>query len=349
MHYITRADISYIATGAAMLGSGGGGNPAPLVPIARYHCDAGHVTVIQPEDLANDDLVVPVACVGAPLIMSERILAGHDCDYLFNALRADYPDRRIIIAPAEIGGSNALTPLILARRTGCYVLDADLLGRAFPHMYMSKPHVLNMDLSALYITDPIGNSGKFHTVTRYHIEAIARNITISMGSAALVACELMSGQQAQQYVVYSSLSRAYALGEAVHNAHTVDNPAHTVLQATTGSILMEGMVTDVMYTIENGFLTGTVTIENNDTCITLAYRNENLIAYNEHTVFATTPDIIIPLDRHTGEPITTEAIMYGVRVTLVRMQPPHVWTTQAGLRLVGPQAFGYPYDYKDVL
>jgi len=33
----------------------------------------------------------------------------------------------------------------------------------------------------------------------------------------------------------------------------------------------------------------------------------------------------------------------------VRMQPPHVWTTQAGLRLVGPQAFGYPYDYKDVL
>ena len=51
------------------------------------------------------------------------------------------------------------------------------------------------------------------------------------------------------------------------------------------------------------------------------------------------------LDSETGEPITTEEMRYGFRVTVIAAPCDPRWRTPAGLELVGPRYFGYDIDY----
>ncbi len=57
------------------------------------------------------------------------------------------------------------------------------------------------------------------------------------------------------------------------------------------------------------------------------------------------PDLICLVDTDRGEPITTELVRYGFRVTVLGFPAPPLWTTQQGLAVAGPQAFGYDLDY----
>ena len=51
------------------------------------------------------------------------------------------------------------------------------------------------------------------------------------------------------------------------------------------------------------------------------------------------------LDAETGEPITTEGLRYGFRVAVVALPCDIRWRSEAGLRLVGPEYFGYDIPY----
>lgn len=53
------------------------------------------------------------------------------------------------------------------------------------------------------------------------------------------------------------------------------------------------------------------------------------------------PDLIIVLDTDTGEPILTDEVRYGLRVTVIVLAPSKMLTTEEALKDVGPEAFGY--------
>ena len=63
---------------------------------------------------------------------------------------------------------------------------------------------------------------------------------------------------------------------------------------------------------------------------------------------ATTPDLIAVLDNETGEPITTEALRYGMRVAVIAFPCAPQWREPAALDLVHPRYFGYDVDYVPV-
>jgi len=46
-----------------------------------------------------------------------------------------------------------------------------------------------------------------------------------------------------------------------------------------------------------------------------------------------------------GEPVTTELMRYGLRVTVLGFPAPELWTTPQGLAEAGPHQFGYDTDY----
>jgi DUF917 family protein len=50
------------------------------------------------------------------------------------------------------------------------------------------------------------------------------------------------------------------------------------------------------------------------------------------------------LDAETGEPITTEALRFGQRVSVLGAPCDERWHSEAGLALVGPRYFGYDTD-----
>jgi hypothetical protein len=79
--------------------------------------------------------------------------------------------------------------------------------------------------------------------------------------------------------------------------------------------------------------------------LVLNFQNEHLVATRDGSVVASVPDLIIVLDSDTAEPVTTEEIRYGFRVSVLVAPCDPRWRTEAGLELVGPRYFGYPFDY----
>ena len=55
--------------------------------------------------------------------------------------------------------------------------------------------------------------------------------------------------------------------------------------------------------------------------------------------------IPIIVDADTGAPITTEALKYGQRVSVIAASVPPIMRSEAALAVFGPRAFGYDYDF----
>ena len=98
-----------------------------------------------------------------------------------------------------------------------------------------------------------------------------------------------------------------------------------------------------------GWARGSVVIEWLDSFMgsemKIDFQNENLIAYLDEDPVCMVPDLICLVETDRGEPITTELLRYGFRVTVLGFLAPHLWTGEKGLAVVGPRAFGYQLDY----
>src|SRR2546423_7438358 len=71
---ISLDDIEALAVGAWILGTGGGGSPyLGLLNMRRLYADGHRVSLMDPKDLADDDLVAVVSNMGAPLVGQERL------------------------------------------------------------------------------------------------------------------------------------------------------------------------------------------------------------------------------------------------------------------------------------
>ena len=56
------------------MGTGGGGSPYyELLNMRRLYADGSQVTLIDPVELADDDLIAVVSKMGAPLVGQERL------------------------------------------------------------------------------------------------------------------------------------------------------------------------------------------------------------------------------------------------------------------------------------
>ena len=77
MRKIGIPEIEDIATGAALLGAGGGGDPyvGKLVAIGAVQ-ECGAVTLLDPDEVPDDALVVPIAMMGAPTVLAEKAIGS---------------------------------------------------------------------------------------------------------------------------------------------------------------------------------------------------------------------------------------------------------------------------------
>ena len=88
MRQISADALDDIARGAAVLGTGGGGDPYIGKLMAQgtlRRC--GDVDLLDPMELADDDIVVPTAMMGAPTVMVEKIPRGEEIVNAFKALQ----------------------------------------------------------------------------------------------------------------------------------------------------------------------------------------------------------------------------------------------------------------------
>lgn len=348
MKLITFNDLDKLAYGSAILGSGGGGNPVYDVQIVRHQIELyGPVQLLSVEELCADDFVVPIGMMGAPLIMVEKLPSGREFDAIIRNLMPQIGGRRLVLMPVEVGGANAFAPFTIAGKLGVPVLDADLIGRAFPQLQMTAGHLAQVPASPAYFADSFGRTVVIHAHDLMGVEHLGRSVTVAMGSSAALAAYTMDGATAKKVVIPRTITQSLELGEVGLQAIQEGcDPVEAIVKATQGVLLGSGILSDIQQEVNKGFLEGSFTLQVEEGTFDVAYQNEYLVARRGEQVLVSTPDIIMALEQDTGTPISSESLQYGLRVHLIGIPGPELWKSEAGLKVVGPRFFGYPFDYK---
>lgn len=354
MWRITHDDVESIAIGAGILGTGGGGNPY----LGKIHMQSllaeGRVpVVIGLDDLADDAVVAEVGTMGAPTVGLEKLPRGDEPRWAIEALEGYIGKPIDAILCSEIGGANSIEPLVAGALTGKPVIDADGMGRAFPELQMSTYYMNGVPCTPAALVDERNNRVVISQITDpYALERFARDLCVLMGCRAELAMPVMTGAQAKQWAVRSTLSLARQLGDAVRAARAAKTPmTDAVLQVTGGSELFTGKLVDVQRRTTAGFARGELLAEGSDgwrgEWMRIAFQNENLVAWRGRSpdhgeVVACVPDLVCIIETESGEPITTEQLRYGLRITVLGIPCSDKLRTPNALRVVGPAAFGYP-------
>jgi DUF917 family protein len=346
---VTVDDLVDLARGAAVLGTGGGGDPYVGRLLAeqalRRH---GPVELVAPADLPPDACVVPVAMMGAPTVMVEKTPSTELVGQAVTVLAEHLGITPTHVSCIEAGGVNSTFPLVAAAQLGLPLVDGDGMGRAFPELQMVLATLDGIACTPMSIADEKGNTGVLHTIDNKWAESLARSMTVTMGCSAIISNYVMTGAQATKALVHGTLSLCVSIGRAVAAARAEHRDAvAAVVDATGGRLLHTGKVVDVARRTTTGFARGEATIAGgsvNDGDLVLHFQNEHLMAIRDGRPVVTTPDLIILLDSDTGEPVTTEALRYGHRVCVVGAPADERWHSPAAIELVGPRYFGYDTD-----
>lgn len=357
MSRIKQGMLKDFATGAAFLGSGGGGDPYYSYLLAEAAVrKSGHFDLISLDQLDDDALVAPCGWIGAPTVSVEKLPNGQET---VNGLRRleDILGRKVdAVMPIEIGGGNGLAPLIAAAEMKIPVVDADGMGRAFPESQMTILNIRGVSACPAVLTSSSGAISTIETPDNHDHERLARSLSVAFGGIAHMVEYPMSGLQARANAIPGSVSAAIAIGEAIRTAReTGRSPFDALTDALDQSdqygamaVLIDGKISDLQVETKGGFSIGKATISTSHSGedMVIAFQNENLVASQADIIRATVPDLITIMDRETAEPVTTERLKYGQRVKVVAAAAPEMLRTETALKFVGPRAFGLDTDFK---
>ncbi len=348
-----------LAMGAAFLGTGGGGDPYIGRLMAEEALKAhGPVELLALEAVPDEAFIVPVGNMGAPTVLVEKIPGGDEPRAALEKLERHVGKRAFAVMPFEAGGVNSTLPLRIAAERGLPVVDADGMGRAFPELQMETFHVYGVPASPVTIVNEHGDSVVIEAHSSGMAEWIARGATIRMGGQTSIAMYGMDGKTAKRVSIPGTMSLILDIGRTMRQARERHRDPFTALIDALkethygfAEVLFGGKIVDVRRETRSGFALGHMQIAgigDHSVEMTITFQNENLIARIGKTVRAVVPDLICVLDSETAEPVTTERLRYGQRVTVMGVSVPAVMRTPEALSVFGPAAFGLDVPFTPI-
>ena len=352
-----KTSLMDLARGAAFLGAGGGGDPYIGRLMLQQELESGgSLDLVDVVSVPDDALVVPVATMGAPTVMTERIPSS---DATIRAVRkleelkgqtVDY------IVPAEAGGINCTLPLVIGSRMGLPVIDGDGMGRAFPELQMVTFAIHGVPTSPVVLASEEGDLVVVHGSNNLRAEQISRVVVTEMGGMAQIGLYAMSGRELKESAIAGTVSLARRIGAEIRSARERhQDPFESLISFLRkpdvqrwAQVIFDGKIVDLKRETTRGFSVGTVIIDSmgsaKERC-EIQFQNEFLVARTGTRTLTIVPDIISILDRETAEPITTDGLKYGQRVKVLGMSVPPIMRTEAALATFGPGVFGLQEEY----
>ncbi|HSG89232.1 MAG TPA: DUF917 domain-containing protein [Pseudomonadales bacterium] len=356
MDLIEVADVADLCRGSVFLATGGGGDPYVNQLLTEQALrEFGPVRLAPVASLADDDRVVPMGEVGAPTVSLEQLPVGDEPMRALARFEAFTGRATTHLIPFEIGGANSVIPLIAAAARGLPVVDGDGMGRALPEAQMMTFAIEGVSPTPAVAVDYLGNTILLETRGAEDYERQIRALAVAMGGMIFTCEHAMSGIQARRAVVPGTLSFAVRIGRLLRerrgNAEALLAPLAELFAATDYGVvwhLFTGKVTAMSVRTVGGFDVGEARIEalTGAGSMTIAIKNEYLLAERDGRVVASVPDLIMVVDAESGQPINSERLRYGQRVTVIGVGCPPHYRSAAALRVVAPRCFGFDIDYQ---
>ncbi len=353
MWQIAESDLPAISIGAAILGTGGGGNPyLGMLRVRELLRRGRRIRVIDPEDLHDSDLLVVSGAMGSPTVSYEKLARGDEEAEAVRALERHLGRRFTAVAPLEMGGGNSMAALCVGALVDLPVVNGDGMGRAFPELQMITYLIYGGTPSPSAVADDKGNRVVIDEVVDARwLERIARAVTIEVGGHAGLATAVMDGAHCKASIIPRTLELAHRIGTAVLRARDEKaDPVDAMLAVCGGRRYLRGKIVDVERRLARGFARGRVELvgfgDDSGRTVVIDFQNENLVIWEDGEATVTVPDLITIVTSDRGDPVTTELLRYGYRVDVLVLPCPEQLKTERALAVVGPRAFGYDVEYR---
>lgn len=347
-HWIDTNDVQDIALGAALLGTGGGGNVRlGSMKLRRLMALGRLVEVISVDEIALDAVGVAISGMGAPTIDVEKVPNGYEGANAVRALERYLGTSFSFLVVGEVGGANALEALSVGAMLDLPVVDADPMGRAFPELEMDTFMIHGVSPSPVGLADAHGTVAVLADLDGpLRAEKYGRALTTVMGGSAALAMPVVRGRDVRDFAVMGSLSLAAHLGRLMGEQHSLQG-IHEALRRSGHNVVQpaEGKIVDLERHTQGSFARGRVTIQNGDRTFVILLQNEFLALLEGESVLVSVPDLITLVDQESGRPISTDQLRYGMRVAVLAFPAPEQLKSARALRVVGPQAFGYSFPF----
>lgn len=373
---ISETDLEYLRIGTYILGCGGGGTPYPIFLEMRNMLKSGaKIRVINLHDAKNhvsegEGKFITVGFAGSPTVADEQ-LQGHELTNASNALFDYLHSKPDGVFPLEIGGGNGFKGLYCGASTklDIPVIDADLMGRAYPTHHQILPCALKDEMYLTVTSVSDGNGNDFlitNAQSDLYVEKMMRAALAEIGAHVGVVNVPMSCDDLKDMTVHHSLSVAWRIGRAIKIARSKfeinklpERILNSVGGSTSGRTIFEGKIIGVEKKLFKGHVYGEVIIENEvGDKLVIPFKNENIVAKIQHKgstdweVVASVPDLISVCYAEDGEAVGTPEYRYGVMVFVLAFSPSNLWVdTEKALAVGGPKSFGPAFEaipYKPV-
>lgn len=311
-------DFQYIAAGAAILASGGGGSYRDAVSVLNELSNNGWSGTVRVQDYDGATNCCVLALMGSPDGADNLTLA--DIEYSISNTLNLFEDTTNAtlgcVIPVEIGAINSIVPLIaaaMANNNIQWVVDGDGAGRAVPELPQTtysgsatlgvSPCALANDVSA---TTEI-QSGVLTAATAAQVETLAGGIVAAFGSfsgIALWPSNASNGFALSGSYIPGTLAQAQALGQFLFAAssHRTTTEVVSQISGLTGrqasATITNFYITSITQSTTRASLdAGVIRLDNtpnqaDSTETHYIYNlNENLIMYSS---LNNMPDIIAP-------------------------------------------------------
>ncbi|KAF4620233.1 hypothetical protein G7Y89_g14587 [Cudoniella acicularis] len=362
--YLSELDLQFLQDGTGVLGVGSCGEPYPAYIACLQALRSGKNITIRRQGTLPDDAVVLVAgFMGSPSVYLERIP-----DAMRGVMKATGISTFDAVIPNEIGGMNAFEALLAAHRFNKSTLDTDLVARAYPMVWQTVRCLRDVPVVPASVADGAGKQEVFK-IARDNLEAedLMREACTNLGSLSGMCVNPVYGTEART-LPQNSFSHAWSIGRSIALSRAQkQDPITSLLASENGTLLFTGKMISVTRNVAEGFTRGSVLLESFEPdmnknkspslkreSLLIDFENENLSARlldengKELRVLACCPDLITVLDKANGAPLGISDYKYGLRVSVIALRAPPVWTSPRGLELGGPRAFGLEIDYVGV-
>lgn len=237
---VTESDVTALALGCDVLGSGGGGTTGSARLVLAHHLrDGRSVPVITDPD--PDTFVACVGAYGSATLMLESLPGPAAFRAALAGLERHHQPVEALL-PLEVGGVNGVLAAMVAATAGLPLVDADPMGRAFSRI-SDTVLAAGVPLRSIDFASAAGHSAHLEADSGAELESVLQSLLPAVGGWGAVAVFAGRAREILPYAVHGPVTHALTLGRALQSAGAGDSRA--LLELPGVRLVLDGWVTEV--------------------------------------------------------------------------------------------------------
>ncbi|MBN7793532.1 DUF917 domain-containing protein [Microbacterium esteraromaticum] len=333
---LAREDLTALARGYALLGSGGGGSTT-MLELMLGRAGQWPIEIVDTDGLAPETPCLGVAFVGSTMLLAERLPGAEPFAPLIAAVERWLGHPVPAVCSLEGGGLNGLTPLMLA---GSHtIVDADCTGRAVPGLDQMSLFVDRVP--GIVVACDTGQDGValIEAGRGIDVERVVRAAIIQAGG---VGCAVFAGftvGDLREHAIAGHLSHALDLGRAF--VATAGQSIDGLADALGARLVAQGRILSVSSHADDPHVSAVEITARNGAVHRVITRSETLAVLTDGVVVAAAPTIIVVIDAISRDILEVTDLSLARNVAVLAIPAPAWWTAEPGREeRVRPSAYG---------